>query len=326
MTEPRSDAVGSLVAWTDVEHYLGRRLSVPFRLRQSPRVDYVVTPDGEIALHLQLGPRERLPRSPFPMVRIEEIADQGLRMARLRTTRAQLLRDFHDLVNAIADRVITHRRTAEQAFNETVRAWSALLDRPRGQSSERRIGLMGELATLQALSATHGYAAAVDAWKGPQGEEHDFGLPDFDLEVKTTASEQRLHTIHGSGQLTPTGDRPLWFASLQLTRGGTGGRTLAECVAAVRGKIAEEAPSHLDRFDRHLESAGWDPETMDDERWQLRAAPLVLAADERLPRLDATSVPEHLRARIRDISYTIDVSGLDPSPHAPSLLVGLRLP
>ena len=43
---------------------------------------------------------------------------------------------------------------------------------------------------------------------GPQAEEHDFALPDGDIEVKTTRTDRRVHVIHGAGQLTPAPGRP----------------------------------------------------------------------------------------------------------------------
>ncbi|MCZ1009095.1 PD-(D/E)XK motif protein [Streptomyces lydicus] len=214
------DAAEAYTSWVDVEHYLhaGQSTSFPLRTARGPRVDYVVTDDRSIALHLELGPRQRLPRSPLPLVRIDEIAQNGIRMARLRLTQERLLRDFHDLLNAVADRVVAHDRTPDQAFNETVRAWSALLERPRTLDANRRIGLMGELAVLNSLGSQHGWETAVDAWTGSFATEHDFGLLDHDIEVKTTSSARRLHTIHGLGQLAPVEGRPLWLVSFQIVR------------------------------------------------------------------------------------------------------------
>jgi hypothetical protein len=320
---------GPYVPWHSVEHYLGENQSTSYRLSapsSHPEVSYVVGNGGrEIALYVELERRHTLPSSPLPMVRIDQIAERGMRMARIRTTRAALIRDFHDLLNAVADRIVTHDRTLDQAFGETVRAWSALLNRPRGLSTSKRIGLMGEIAALASIARAHDWPTALESWKGPYGEEHDFSLNGYDVEVKTTASEQRRHTIHGLDQLTPVGDRPLWLASLQVTRGGTDGRTLTDCVRAVRHQVTENASPYLERLDDQLTSAGWDPELPDDERWHLRTNPLALLSNDQLPRLDSDSIPSHFRDRVRDVAYTLDVSGLAPSPEPPSVLVDLRL-
>ncbi|MEV0034560.1 PD-(D/E)XK motif protein [Streptomyces sp. NPDC050804] len=321
---------GPFVPWRSVEHYLGEHQSTSYRLSAPsvhPEVSYVVGDDGsEIALHVELDRRHKPPVSPLPLILIDQIGERGMRMARIRTTQAALVRDFHDLLNAVADRIVTHDRTLDQAFGETVRAWSMLLNRPRGMGTEKRVGLIGELAALTSIAQVHDWPTALRSWKGPSNEEHDFGLPGYDLEVKTTASEQRRHTIHGLGQLTPTGDRPLWLVSLQLTRGGTDGRTLTDCVRAVRQDVADRAPACVDRLDGQLAAAGWDPELPDDERWRLRTTAVALLADDRLPRLDIRSLPPQFRGRVRDLTYTLDVSGLPPSPGPPSVLADLRLP
>nr|WP_311775608.1 PD-(D/E)XK motif protein [Streptomyces eurocidicus] len=260
---------------------------------------------------------------------MEEIAYQGLRMARLRTTQRTLMRDFHDLLCSVADRVTVGHRTPEQAFAETVRAWRALLERPRGLSAEKRIGLMGELAVLENLAETHGWSSAVDSWKGPLDEEHDFSTEVYDVEVKTTSTEEREHSVHGFGQLTPSPGRPLWFVSVQVTRGGAGGRTLTQCVESVQSKVAEEAPAALDRLDLLLDRLGL-PCGQDDERWRIRAAPLVLEAADHFPSLSRSvlsSLPKETAERIKDIDYRIDLTGLDPSPEPPEALRGpFRLP
>ncbi|MFF4227219.1 PD-(D/E)XK motif protein [Streptomyces abikoensis] len=310
--------------WSEVEEYLssGRGISIPLAGPQAPRVDYVVTDDRDIALHLQLSPRQRLPKSPHPLIRVEEIALEGLRMARLRTTQRTLLRDFHDLLCGVADRVTVGGRTPEQAFGETVRAWRALLERPRELTTERRIALMGELAVLGSLARVHGWGNAVESWNGPFGEEHDFGSDGYDVEVKTTASEERLHTVHGFDQLTPAPGRPLWIVSIQVTRGGAEGRTLTESVKAIRSRVSDEAPSALDRLDTLLDRIAL-PRSQDDERWRMRSNPLVLVADDRFPSLDRSvlgGLPQEVAIRIKDIDYQVDLTGLQPSPEPPQAL------
>ncbi|MFI6465407.1 PD-(D/E)XK motif protein [Streptomyces sp. NPDC050538] len=318
------------VPWAEVEYFLGKGQATTFPLSRPsshPEVSYVVGHGGlDIALHVELDRRHRPPRSSMPTIRIDQIAERGMRLARIRTTQITLMRDFHDLLSAVADRIVTHGRTLDQAFAETVRAWSALLNQPTGFGTEKRIGLMGELAVLNCLANEYSWGTAVESWTGPEGEEHDFGLPGFDFEVKTTASEQRRHTIHGVGQLTPTPGRPLWFASLQLTRGGTHGRTLTDCAHAVQASVAEHAPAFSAALDSKLAAAGWSNDLPDDERWTPRTQPLLLDASA-VPQLDPTVLPESVRERISNIQYTTDVTGLQPSTEPPSTALDeFRLP
>jgi hypothetical protein len=330
---PDPDVSGALpqVSWQEVEQQLGLGRPAIFPLQRSgrPRVDYVVTDDADICLRLQLGSRAPLPHSPLPAIRVHETLVEGMRMARLTCTEPHLLRDFHDLLNSVAARVVTQGLTPRRALHDTISAWSAILERPSDLDARRRIGLMGELAVLDALAEHLGWNTAVAGWKGPDDEEHDFGLPAFDVEVKTTAGERRRHVVQGIEQLSPNLDRDLWVVSHRLTRGGAGGRTLTECIQATRDRVTEEAPSAVDLFDHQVRDAGWSPTMRDDERWSLRDASLVLPAGA-VPRLGPSvlnHLPVELRHRIDQVTYRIDLTGIEPAQGVvPPELQAFRLP
>ncbi|SFY50337.1 PD-(D/E)XK motif protein [Streptomyces sp. F-1] len=316
--------------WTTVEHYLGRGQGASYRLSAvgEPLVSYEVSDRGRgIALHVELTERHQAPRSPLSAVRVDNILLAGRRMVRLTTTEPELLRDFHDLVLAVADRIVVAGREPARAFDETVHGWSALLGRARGLPLERRLGLHGELAVLVRLAGTMGWRGALDAWVGPAGEEHDFALGTADLEIKTTASERRRHTVHGLGQLEENPGRPLWFASFRVTRGGAGGRTLGDSVKAARDAAAADGIASRARLDRLLSAAGWDPDRPDDERWTPRDnGPLVLRAVE-MPRLTSEDLPHVAHGRIEGVTYVVDVTDLTPAVGpSPADLSDLRLP
>ncbi|WP_369186437.1 PD-(D/E)XK motif protein [Streptomyces sp. R08] len=315
--------------WTTVEHYLGRGLGASYRLSATdkPFVSYEIADGGRgIALHVEIGGRHRAPRSPLPAVHIDQVAQGGRRMARLTTPEPELLRDFHDLLLAVADRIVVDGQELDRAFDETVHGWSALLGKPRGMSPQKRIGLHGELAVLARVAQVSGWRAALDSWVGPIGEEHDFALGQADLEVKTTASEPRRHTIHGVGQLSETSGRPLWFASLRLTRGGAGGRRLGDSIKATRDAAAAENIALGRRLDWLLAAAGWDPDQLEDERWTPRDSPLVLRATD-MPRLTAEDLPAGSIGRIDHVTYIVDVTGLPPAEQSPVIdLSELTLP
>ncbi|MEU8774044.1 PD-(D/E)XK motif protein [Streptomyces sp. NPDC048606] len=320
--------------WSAVEHYLGARQATSYPLSPpgAPRAVWYDIGDGgrDISLRVALDPRGRLPRSPLPAVTIDQVLRDGRRMARVRTTDVALMRDFHDLLLAIADRVVTGGRDLGRAFEETVAAWQRLLDRPRGLGVERRVGLHGELAVLAAVARSHGWTRAVDSWTGPRAEQHDFALPTCDLEVKTTSGEERAHTVHGLRQLTGSRGRPLWFASIQLTRGGAGGRSLGESATAALAAARAQDPRAADRLREALAACGWhrtaaeDP-AEDDERWTPRSAPLVVPA-EHLPRLTAEMIAPEVRAHLSSIDYRIHVDHLTTIEGSPVDLTDFRLP
>ncbi|MFI5862821.1 PD-(D/E)XK motif protein [Streptomyces sp. NPDC051546] len=317
------------LGWSTVEHYLGAGQATSYRLSDAGArrtVRYEIGHGGrDISLTVELDRHQRPPRSTLPAVSIDQINHHGTRMARISTTQVALVRDFHDLLMAVADRIVTGDRTLEEALDETIHAWGALLGRPRGLGLEKRIGLHGELAVLQAVARSHGWEAAARSWTGPRGEQHDFGLATTDLEVKTTTSDERRHTVHGIRQLEESEGRSLWFASIQLTRGGVGGRSLGDSAAAVlRDARAADRIAAMS-IEGSLASAGWSSDERDDERWTLRTEPLLVPA-EHLPRMTTDMLPAAVREHVSSIDYCIHVNHLSPAPGSPVDLTDFRLP
>ncbi|MEV4191412.1 PD-(D/E)XK motif protein [Streptomyces toxytricini] len=315
--------------WSTVEHYLGEgqgtsyRLSAPTAART---VSYEIGDLGSgISLHVELSRDQSPPRSPLPSVAVDQVFHRGKRMARVRTTQVELMRDFHDLLMSVADRIVTGERDLEQALDETVDAWAGLLQRPRGLGAEQRIGLHGELAVLRAIARTHGWEGAVRAWTGPRGEQHDFGLAEADVEVKTTSSENRVHRVHGVRQLEETNGRSLWVASLRLTRGGVAGRSLGESVASVVRDAHAADRMAATRLEESLDRCGWNATERDDERWTLRDDPLFVPA-ENVPRLTTTLLPADVRDHLVSLDYRISLDHLSPAPGAPVDVTDFRLP
>ncbi|MFD6351876.1 PD-(D/E)XK motif protein [Nocardia tengchongensis] len=321
------DGLSLVLSWSDVDYYLSRGEAASIVLSSpgsSPLVVYEINGDG-VVLFVELVNRAALPRSPLPAVVVDRVSHHGTTMARIRTTRPELMRDFHDLIAAIADRLLRDHHTLSTAFGETIQSWSALLDRGRLANRQRSIGLLGELTVLRSLVNTHGWDEALRAWGGPFDEEHDFVLGAVGIEVKTTAAEARRHTINGLDQLTPAVGQSLWVVSVQLTRGGPGGRTLGEAVEALTQSASTENASAQSRFEQALAASKVDRESGDEDRWILRNEPLIVAAAD-VPRISVEHLDSDARARISAVRYDIDFAGLPPAADPPVDPVSLRLP
>ena len=213
--------------------------------------------------------------------------------------------DGHAMLCAIADRIQLDGMDPMVAVTETLRQWRNVLAARGRLSPEAEIGLTGELLVLEALCAATDPSALL-AWRGALNEEHDFGLRELDLEVKTTSTERRQHWITSLTQLQPTQSRSLGLVSLQITRGGKAGRTLPEIVDAV-GQIVDTAT-----FQAKLAKVGWEPAASDlfPDTWLLRNRPaffMVAGAFPALTRGLLTSANPALTA-IAEVRYRIDLS------------------
>ncbi|GAA4411468.1 PD-(D/E)XK motif protein [Actinokineospora soli] len=242
-------------------------------------------------------------------------------------TAPTLFRDAYPVLCSMADRVQVDGLSPVAALRATLDKMSALLVAPDSMSREREIGLFGELVVLGGLLAAVGPDAAVAAWRGGLAEEHDFGLPTSDIEVKTTSSERRAHWIESLTQLVPTGDRPLWVVSHQITPAGAGdGRTLPEAVDALRETLGHGDPRT--RFEQSLIGSGWRDEDRErlTTRWTRRTESRAFRVTDDFPRL----TPEGLRTggvpldRIPDVRYRIDLDGFtgpgEPDPEIEKII------
>ncbi|PLC10917.1 hypothetical protein AUQ48_16565 [Kocuria flava] len=219
--------------------------------------------------------------------------------------------EAYGMVLSVVDGMRSGQNFADAA-DSALRHLRMLLKARRRLSEQQQIGLLGELLVLQGLVERIGAGAALDSWLGPLAEEHDFVFATYDVEVKTTVSERRVHMISGDTQLQASPGRPLWLISLQLTRAGTrSGVTLSDQITRVRSLLDTGRPD----FDDHLENLGWldidDP--LYDERFLWRAEPLAYLVDDDFPavtheRLAATVPRIDLITRL---SYAVDVTDLD---------------
>jgi hypothetical protein len=283
------------------------------RLRINPQA-------GELTLRAPAAETAQLPQQDLTNVTAFLITEAGTTYLDISTTDSRIVVDGYGMLMSIADRIQLAGADPLDAFLETLEVWRSIMAERSRMSATPEIGLFGELLVLQALISTG--AAAATAWRGGLGEEHDFGLPDVDVEIKTTTGEHRHHWIHGLTQLVSTGATPLWLVSLQITRAGDGsGHTLPGLIDLVLA-AADEPMRGL--IAKNLREVGWREETRDlfDERWQLRSASLALPVDDSLPRI----TPEVLKRADLDtsgllgVTYEIAVDGkTPPEPPPPTL-------
>lgn len=221
----------------------------------------------------------------------------------------------------IVDRIQLDQLDFTTAVLTTLADFRELLEGTSGLSSDREVGLFGELTVLDCLFSTVGGSHAVAAWRGPSGDIHDFDLGIGDLEVKSTTLEKRVHWIGSLSQLEPTPGRPLWLLSVQLGTGPGESATIAELIAKLRSRLAG---ANLDAFDRRLQAAGWRDRFSAGglRRFRLRSTPLLLPVDAEFPALtqDRVAAAGMPLSRLREIAYSIDVTGLAQEPCPPACI------
>lgn len=202
--------------------------------------------------------------------------------------------------------------TFSESLDSAVEAFKDTIAKKRRLSDEQIAGLCGELLLLEYLMERFGIEAAMEMWIGPEAEEHDFGLLAFDIEVKTTLSEKRIHVISSANQLKPRENAVLWLLSIQLTRVGVGrGFTLDELCM----RLIDKAGALHRALKVGLSNAGWSTEDygLYQTRFDLRSKPRAYHVTEQFPAITterlARIVPRH--NLLSDVRYRVDVSALE---------------
>lgn len=238
-----------------------------------------------------------------------------------------VLREAYPMLVAVADHVQLRGEAMGAAIGQVLSSYRELLSALGRLSEHQELGLYGELLVLDHLIGSIGEQRAVDSWRGPTREEHDFGLSDVDLEVKTTLSDDWSHRISSLTQLEPSPGRNLWLVSVQLTTRGVGGTTLPELITRVADRLS--APVMQTRFAERLASVGWDDahSHLYNRQFVQRSPVRVFRVTPGFPaitarRLGSAGFPIE---RFSDISYILHTAGLPPdSP--PIEIEGLGTP
>jgi hypothetical protein len=279
---------------------------------------FIDPPNGRIGLRGPAAHNETPHPTGLEHVSVRAVHHDQLRMIEISVNDSRVFEDAYPVLRGVADRVQLDGRTMTDALTQTLRRLGHLLRPEETLSRQVETGLLGELCLFAGFAPSVGTVTTLAAWRGGQAEEHDYGFADLDIEVKTTTSERRAHWISALSQLVPTGSRPLWLVSFQITKAGAGGRTLAELIAHIRGLCTGDADRRT--LDDLLHAAGWRERyiTTCDQRWRLRTPPAVYAVTAGFPRLtpdmlQAAGVDE---AHVTDVTYRLELTGrpADPPP------------
>lgn len=297
------------------------------RVSASPRIE--IFGDGvanRVGLRLEVSPDSTLPAE---AMRLEYISStlfkkDGLPLMELASTVPALNRQFYLFSVAVADRVLNEGMTPTSAVALEVQSLQQLVDEKRLLGVEGVLGLLGELLVLEKLISFSG-PSAVLAWIGPLGEPHDFRINKKELEVKTTAGSQRIHTIHGLTQLMPSPGCSLSLVSILLGPAGQGGGgSLAGIVTEITKLVAPDTACAL-QFERALEAQGYraSDEGQYMRKFALRRPIATVPVDATFPVISREMIQKTLGSagsRVGNLQYEVNVEGLE-NETAPELSV-----
>lgn len=334
---PASGLLGAhRLRWEDFENRINLGMPSVDASPGPPLVHFFIEPAGRRIGARFFAPAAGTASSRLTEVTVREIGIGETTALEVSTGNRALYRDFYSLCCAIADRVQIKKQPLAEAVAVTLKAWAALLRTKPLLSERAQIGLLGELLFLQRAAAVLGWPTAAESWFGPDSEEHDFVLPEADVEVKTTSREERVHHIGKLRQLSPKNARRLYLVSVQLTKAGPGGSatSLPAMVAAVLASAGGASAKAAEHVRDRIRQQGWEDEDAEhyQSHYHLRSPMMAISVDGSFPAI----VPETLKglgqsvvARIVHVEYSINVDGLgaaDKSRQFDRELFGARKP
>ena len=299
-------------------HLIGQDVILP----DSANVNTIIAVDAEDNIHLLISPANnddnRFSRLDLKGLNIENrewsvsghatqtYLDVSCAIGALPAFRRPFLRFAEDVLFEISKATGSPDEAVYRTGMRWKKFWST--DVPAEVTLEWLYGIAGELSFLIHLLREFG-SGVVGNWAGPSGKDHDFQAgTDVAFEVK--ASNDIPFKIHCNiRQLDPSLFKKLYVVCYQVTSSESG-VTVPELVGEIENMFADDEGG-LDNFHEKLISAGYSrqAEQIYTQHRLTISSPAVFLVNESFPKIIESSFKSPPDHRIRDIRYTVQITG-----------------
>ena len=193
-----------------------------------------------------------------------------------------------------------------------IRRWQDLLEYRRNNllSRNKIIGFIGELLFLKNILLQYmDPLIAIKSWRGPYGEEQDFILNGWLLEIKSqSASSDKNIKINSEHQLdTSSGYIILCYQTLQSDFEDDSAYSLNGLVQILLDQFEKSNIFARDIFNSLLIEYGYFPHgEYDEDKWKLHVRQFF-KVDENFPRI----TPDKLPNGVSNTKYTLNIDSCD---------------
>jgi len=238
----------------------------------------------------------------------------GLSVLELSVSSEALYRPFYYFAVAVAERVEREGVQPITAVMVELQCIGEMLEVKAVLSTQRQVGLLGELLVVERLLSKRG-PGALSEWIGPLREPHDFRIGAQELEVKTTTRSRRIHVIDGTEQLVASSGCALFLVSILLGPPGNASVSLSFQVQKV-AEMLGSAPVQRNLFGALLERCGYsDADSKHYARpFSLRRPMAIIRVDSTFPAIARPMIQAALGAsatRIESLQYEVNVEGIE---------------
>jgi hypothetical protein len=233
---------------------------------------------------------------------------------------------FYDFVVFTNQKLGSDGAPSLTTLKNSVQLWRGLLSQYKNQDQLER-GLIGELWVLNNLIDLYG-PRFVEYWIGPTHQRHDFRFDDVELEIKTTNSKDRTHTISSVEQLEATDGSKLYLISILLTsttKSNSSSISVHDLFLEIQEKLEED---HNALFVSLVRDYLLDPDLYNhfNTPYALTDIPKIILVNEEFPKISLDEY-HNLKAheRIRRITYALNVDNLGEEFNKVSIQKALNL-
>jgi len=182
------------------------------------------------------------------------------------------------------------------------------------------LGLLGELLVFDGVRRAKGFSSAMKSWKSRENLLHDFSFEHDDVEVKTTARNDRIHVIGSLNQLEARTDRGLKLLSIHLVETSPSEResfSLASMYEYLKSAFDASsktlASDFEERVGKALNQISLDVDDLGEfgnTRYAHKSAMKIFSIDKNFPRITPSSLnlSKGAAGLLSQVSYSIDVS------------------
>jgi hypothetical protein len=198
-----------------------------------------------------------------------------------------------------------------KAVSDQVAHWRAILEAISviEASASEKLGLIGELLTLEALAVKDG-PVVFESWFGQEKSRHDFEFADRAFEIKASTRTSGIYcTVHGLNQLAKAPGTSLNLVHFQLEWSG-GGDSISKLLnrlellgiprSQVQSKLAETWKSLTE-----------PPRWFDHYEFKVIRCSTYLV-DENFPAISQSTIGNEIASIVSNLQYTLNLTGITP--------------
>ncbi|MDO4856610.1 MAG: PD-(D/E)XK motif protein [Thermoguttaceae bacterium] len=211
-----------------------------------------------------------------------------------------------DLLRLLLQQTQHPTKNCTEVFLQRIYAWQKFMqsESSRHLSTEQVRGLWGELEFIRRL-VENGVPlrTAIQTWRGPLNNLHDFQFASAHVEIKTSCNENGFAVFIGSlEQLTPVNGVPLYLSAFRLET-AENGLNLAEQIEEIDQLIGDDSQTQI-LFDSLLLNVGYLAKDAERYADKFRVQKAVLyPVDDQFPCLTRHNVP----VTIASARYTLQL-------------------